>query len=138
VEGPSINLDSTMGWVTLTVNVNAPTTTLPAGYDPCDIREIDVAIQTGPTGTYSPAVVHIDNIMVAAPGSGDGGAEAGADSGPAPSDAADAPAQDVGSPDVSSPDVSTPPDAGSASDASDAAATDGARPDTATDVGATG
>jgi hypothetical protein len=90
--GPITNLDSSAGWVQLSINVNTPSTPIPAGYDPCDIREIDVAIRTGALGTYTTAIVHIDTIEVKGPAS-DAGTDA-ADALPdatATSDAADAP-----------------------------------------------
>jgi len=60
-------LDRTAGWVQLTVDATHPSQT-PVGWDPCDVREIDVSVQTGGTGTYTTAVVHIDTIAVGIPG----------------------------------------------------------------------
>jgi hypothetical protein len=67
VAGPSVSLDPTAGWVQLSIDVNNPGQ-VPQGYDPCDIREIDVSVQTGATGTYTTAVVHIDTIAIGIPG----------------------------------------------------------------------
>ncbi|MDP8998907.1 MAG: hypothetical protein M3O46_02220 [Myxococcota bacterium] len=71
--GPAVFLDPTAGFVTLTMSADAPTSTTP-GYTACDIREIDVVIETGPMGTYTAAVVHIDTIAITAPGV-DGGTD---------------------------------------------------------------
>jgi len=73
VAGPAISLDPSAGWVELSIDANHPQATLPPGYDPCDIREIDVAVLTGSTGTYTTAVVNIDTISVSLPGDHDGG-----------------------------------------------------------------
>ncbi len=68
VAGPMVSLDSSAGWVQLSINANAPQAAPPPGYDPCDIREIDISIQTGGSGTYTTAVVHIDTISIGVPG----------------------------------------------------------------------
>jgi hypothetical protein len=73
-------LDRTAGWVQLTVDATHPSQT-PTGWDPCDIREIDVSIQTGGLGTYTTAVVHIDTIAVGIPGAVDDGGTGTPDSG---------------------------------------------------------
>jgi hypothetical protein len=78
VAGPAISLDPSAGWVQLSIDVNNPQAALPPGYDPCDVREIDVSVQTGGTGTYTTAVLHIDTIAVGVPGAVD---DAGTDSG---------------------------------------------------------
>lgn len=65
--GNAISLDSSAGWVQLSIDASAPPTP-PPSYDPCDVREIDVVIQTGGTGNYTTAVVHIDTISVGGPG----------------------------------------------------------------------
>jgi len=78
--GTTVALDPTAGWVQLTVDVNNPAQ-VPAGYDPCDVREIDVSIQTGATGTYTTAVMHIDNIAIGPPGAVDDGGTGTPDSG---------------------------------------------------------
>ena len=65
--GTAISLDSTAGWVQLSIDVNNPPQP-PAGYDPCDVKEIDVVIQTGGTGVYTTAVMHIDTISIGGPG----------------------------------------------------------------------
>ncbi len=70
--GTAIALDSSAGWVPLSIDVSNPPLP-PSGYDPCDVREIDVVIQTGGTGTYTTAVVHIDTITIAGPGGVDAG-----------------------------------------------------------------
>lgn len=67
VMGNSIPLDSSAGWVALSIDVSNPPQP-PAGYDPCDVREIDVVIQTGGAGTYQTAVMHIDTISIGGPG----------------------------------------------------------------------
>jgi hypothetical protein len=84
--GPSINLDTAAGWVQLTISADNPVMN-PFGYDPCDVREIDIEIDTGQMGTYKSAVVHIDTIAVTGPvspdagtdGAGDAASEAGSD-----------------------------------------------------------
>jgi hypothetical protein len=65
--GTAISLDSSAGWVQLSIDASNPPLP-PAGYDPCDVREIDVVIQTGAGGRYTTAVVHIDTITVGGPG----------------------------------------------------------------------
>jgi hypothetical protein len=64
--GTSITLDPTAGWVTLSVVANAPSPGVSPVYDPCDIREIDIIIDTGLTGMYRQAVMHIDTIAITA------------------------------------------------------------------------
>jgi len=64
--GPAVVLDPSAGWTTLTLDPDAPSAeALSAGYDACQIREIDIEIRTGDTGNYRGAVVHIDAITVA-------------------------------------------------------------------------
>jgi hypothetical protein len=84
--GPDIALDPSAGWVTLSVSADAPSAAVPFGYTPCDIREIDLAIQTGNTGTYRQGVIHIDTISIASPGGvdPDAGTDAGTDAGSGP------------------------------------------------------
>jgi hypothetical protein len=127
VAGPAVSLDSSAGWVTLTMNTDQPPGTAPPEYDPCDIREIDISIQTGSLGTYTTAVVHIDTIAISLPGNDAGTgidatsggdaldsstSETGASDVPATTDAQDAPsdtpaatdtapASDAGAPDSS-------------------------------------
>jgi hypothetical protein len=83
VAGPTISLDPSAGWVQLSIDANNPQPALPPGYDPCDVREIDISIQTGGTGTYTTAVVHIDTISIAGPGGvvDDAGTDAAPDTG---------------------------------------------------------
>ena len=113
--GPAVSLDPTAGWVGLTLNVDAPSLPLFPDYDPCDIREIDVSVQTGSQGTYTTAVVHIDTIAVTRP-AGDGGiTDASGDTAPdaGPGDApADTPATPDAS-DASPTDTTAPQDAAS-------------------------
>ena len=66
--GNSVALDSSLGWQMLTIDVSNPPGIPPQGYDPCDVREIDILIQTGGSGTYTTGVVHIDSIAIGAPG----------------------------------------------------------------------
>jgi len=66
--GNSVALDSSLGWQPLSIDVSNPPGVPPSGYDPCDVREIDILIQTGASGTYTTGVVHIDTIMIAGPG----------------------------------------------------------------------
>lgn len=80
VAGPVVSLDPTAGWVQLSIDVNNPGQ-IPSGYDPCDVREIDVSIQTGGTGTYTTAVMHIDTIAIGLPGAVDDGGTGTPDSG---------------------------------------------------------
>jgi len=64
--GPAVVLDPSAGWTTLTLDPDAPSAeALSAGYNACQIREIDIEIRTGDTGNYRGAVVHIDAITVA-------------------------------------------------------------------------
>ena len=67
VAGPAISLDPSAGWMQISIDANNPQPALPPGYDPCDVREIDVSVQTGGTGSYTTAVVHIDTIAVGPP-----------------------------------------------------------------------
>jgi hypothetical protein len=69
-------LDATVGWTTLKLDSDSPLPAPPLGYTPCDIREIDVIIQTADTGDYMEAVLHIDTIAVAAKTAGDAGVDA--------------------------------------------------------------
>src|SRR5262249_26099903 len=86
--GASINLDAGEGWVTLTMDGDQPGGAAPIGYVACDIREIDVEIDTGNSGTYVPAVVHIDTISVT---SKTGAVDAATDGGPATDGGTDVP-----------------------------------------------
>jgi hypothetical protein len=106
--GPEVPLDLSLGWVDLTFNVNAPVM-MPLGYDPCDVKEIDVSVQTGGAGTYNTAVIHIDTIEIKRPGGTDAGADTSTDATaptdatddvPAPTDAVDAPPATDTAPDV--------------------------------------
>jgi hypothetical protein len=64
--GPATVLDPTAGWVTLRLDPETPSAeALAAGYSPCAIREIDIEIRTGNTGSYQQAVVHVDAVSVA-------------------------------------------------------------------------
>jgi hypothetical protein len=64
--GPAVVLDPSAGWVTLTIDPDAPSSdAVTAGYDVCEIREIDMEIHTGDSGSYQTAVVHVDAITVA-------------------------------------------------------------------------
>jgi hypothetical protein len=74
--GPDITLDPSAGWMTITANADAPSAGLFPGYTSCEVRELDVIIQTGQAGNYRQAVVHIDTISISYPGvdaGGDGG-----------------------------------------------------------------
>jgi hypothetical protein len=80
-DGPRTTLDRSAGWQTISINVDAPSPTLPPFHNPCDVREVDLIIQT-PAGfidlpdasTYTTAVIHLDTIAVAptTPGGLDG------------------------------------------------------------------
>jgi hypothetical protein len=61
--GPAVNLEPGAGWMTVSVDADAPPG-LPQGHNPCDVREIDIEIRTGNTGTYRPAVLRIDTIAI--------------------------------------------------------------------------
>jgi hypothetical protein len=61
--GPAVNLEPGAGWTTVSVNADAPPA-VPEGHNPCDVREIDIEIRTGLTGTYRPAVLRIDTIAI--------------------------------------------------------------------------
>ena len=64
-QGPAVVLDPSAGWATLTLDPDAPgADALFAGYSACQIREIDIEIHTGNTGSYREAVVHIDAVAV--------------------------------------------------------------------------
>ena len=67
VQGPVVALDPSLGWQMLSIDVSTPPAP-PLGYDPCDVREIDILIQTGGSGTYTTGVVHIDSIAIGGPG----------------------------------------------------------------------
>lgn len=71
---PEMALDPTGGWVKISASADLPSSNAQFGYTACDIREIDVVIQTGPTGNYRQAVVHIDTIEISQPG-GDAGTD---------------------------------------------------------------
>jgi hypothetical protein len=63
--GPAVVLDPSAGWTTLTLDPDAPGAEATfAGYSACQIREIDIEIRTGDTGSYREAVVHIDAVAV--------------------------------------------------------------------------
>jgi hypothetical protein len=76
---PPINLDSSVGWTTLTLDADAPSAAIPGGYTPCDIREIDVVVHTGEMGVYTQAVVHLDTIAVTSRTAADAGPDATTD-----------------------------------------------------------
>ena len=61
--GPAVNLEPGAGWMTLSVNADAPPS-LPQGHNPCDVREIDIEVRTGTAGTYRPGVLRIDTIAI--------------------------------------------------------------------------
>jgi hypothetical protein len=113
VAGPMIALDSSAGWVQLSISASAPPAP-PQGYDPCDVREIDVSIQTGGTGTFTTAVVHIDTISVGVPGAIDDagtGGTGGTDSGTPDTSAIDSPIDMPSSTDTGTGDTSSAGDA---------------------------
>jgi hypothetical protein len=69
--GPIVNLTQTGVWVPVSINVE--TAALGAampGFNTCDIREIDLILQTGPMGMYGTTVVHIDTIAFTAADAG--------------------------------------------------------------------
>ena len=72
--GTPVGLDTTSGWVTLTIGADFPSGQTGVGYTACDIREIDVVIQTGNSGMFKPGVVHIDTIAITNSMAGTGGA----------------------------------------------------------------
>jgi hypothetical protein len=55
------NLDTALGWVIYEFAVDAPAYK-DAGFDPSDVREVGVEIDTNGTGTPGPAVVHVDTL----------------------------------------------------------------------------
>jgi hypothetical protein len=57
-----VSLTSTGTWFTLTMLANSPTSSNP-GYDPVSIIQAAVKIQTGSSGTYCPAVLHVDDWL---------------------------------------------------------------------------
>ena len=63
VTGPAVNLEPGAGWMTVSVNADAPPG-LPAGHNPCDVREIDIEVRTGNAGTYRPGILRIDTIAI--------------------------------------------------------------------------
>lgn len=64
--GPAVVLDPSADWVTLTLDPDAPPASVQAaGFVACDVREIDIEIHTGATGTFQEAVIYIDSITVA-------------------------------------------------------------------------
>jgi hypothetical protein len=121
--GTSTPLDSSAGWITISINADAPLPVLPFGYTACDIREIDVVIETGVVGTYQTAVVHIDTISINTPGG-----EAGTDSDAAAEAAVEA---GQGSREAGS-------DASSTGDAADTSLPDGRRSDAGSDAAEVG
>ena len=59
------NMDSSKGWVTLTLSVTSPSGFVqnPAQYMPSDIREIGIEFATGSSGSsYSTGHVHVDTV----------------------------------------------------------------------------
>jgi len=106
-------LDPSLGWMTVTASASNPGPGLSPDYSPCEVREIDVAIQTGTTGNYRTGVVHIDTISVA-----NAAADAGSDADDAASDSAAA--ETGGDVPASTPDTATSPDTATTPDASDA------------------
>ena len=91
--GPDIALDPSVGWMTLSVSADAPSAVVPPGYTACDIREIDVVVQTGNSGQYNQGVIRIDTITLGAGGSDE--SDAGSDAAAADAAAADATAADA-------------------------------------------
>lgn len=91
--GNSIPLDSSADWQQISIDVSNPPMP-PVGYDPCDVREIDIEIATGGSGTYTTAVMHIDTIAVGVPGG----------------------VVDAGPPDTGPPETGSSPDTGSSVD----------------------
>jgi hypothetical protein len=83
--GPDVTLDPSGGWTTISASADFPSANTQPGYTACDIREIDVVIQTGATGNYRQAVVHIDTISISGPG-----ADAGSDDAEPATDGGDA------------------------------------------------
>jgi hypothetical protein len=100
--GPTFNLEQPGQWITISSSAAAIALNGSTGFDLCDIREIDVIIQTGNAGTYGATTVHIDSIAITAGDAGvppepDGGTrnlDASVDGGDAAEGAAsDAPAE---------------------------------------------
>jgi hypothetical protein len=61
----AVVLDPSAGFITLTIDGDVPTVDAAGiGYNPCDVRELDIEIHTGATGNYVPAVIHIDTIKI--------------------------------------------------------------------------
>jgi hypothetical protein len=76
-QGPSVNLQEG-SWVTVSMPTDSAVL-MNSIFDTCDVREVDVLLLTGASGTYGTAVVHVDTIAFTAgdagvPPEGDGGA----------------------------------------------------------------
>jgi hypothetical protein len=63
--GEAVPLDAAIGWITLTMNVAVPASFADGsvGYDPTQVVELGVEIDTGATGVFTDAVVTIDSIF---------------------------------------------------------------------------
>jgi len=73
--GTSVVLDPSAGWMTLTLDPD--TVASFAGYTPCDIREVDIEIDTAATGNFIPGTILIDTVKVEPKHPGDAGTDAG-------------------------------------------------------------
>jgi hypothetical protein len=63
--GTAVVLDPSAGWITMTIDGDMPTVdSVGIGYNPCDVRELDIEIHTGGTGSYHAAVIHVDSIAI--------------------------------------------------------------------------
>jgi hypothetical protein len=63
--GPAAVLDPSAGWVELTIDPDAPSSSaLSAGFTACEIMEVDIEIHTGDGGTFTGGVVYVDQIAV--------------------------------------------------------------------------
>lgn len=64
--GPAAVLDPSAGWVELTLDPDAPSSSaLSAGFTACEIMEVDIEIHTGDSGTFTEGIVYVDQIAVA-------------------------------------------------------------------------
>ncbi len=63
--GTAVVLDPSVDWITMTIDGDMPTVdSVGIGYNPCDVRELDIEIHTGGTGNYHAGVIHVDSIAI--------------------------------------------------------------------------
>jgi hypothetical protein len=86
--GTALALDPSLGFQTISIDPDAATIAGgAAGFTACDIRELDIEIHTGATGTYKAATILIDTIAIAPKHPSDGGTGDASDATTSSSDA---------------------------------------------------